>query len=192
MPELPETIGPYRILSKVGEGGMGVVYKAQDQRLKRVVALKVIREFDSDSTRRQRFWQEARTAAQVAHPNACRLYDITEDQHHLVLVMEFIEGESLAERLRRGPLPAQEAAQIVLAILSALEAFHKQGIIHRDLKPANIVLSSSGTKLLDFGIAKHVPLRLADDTAATLPDVTNPGTFLGTPRYASPEQFRDL
>ena len=190
MPELPETIGPYRILSKVGEGGMGVVYKAQDQRLKRVVALKVIREFDSDSTRRQRFWQEARTAAQVAHPNACRLYDITEDQHHLVLVMEFIEGESLAERLRRGPLPAQEAAQIVLAILSALEAFHKQGIIHRDLKPANIVLSSSGTKLLDFGIAKHVPLRLADDTAATLPDVTNPGTFLGTPRYASPEQFR--
>jgi serine/threonine protein kinase/tetratricopeptide (TPR) repeat protein len=192
MPELPENIGPYRILSKIGEGGMGVVYKAQDQRLKRVVALKVIREFDSDATRRQRFWQEARTAAQVAHPNACRLYDISEDQDRLVLVMEFIEGESLAERIRRGPLPAQEAAQIVLAILSALEAFHKQGIIHRDLKPANIVLSSSGTKLLDFGIAKHVPHSFAEDTAATLPDVTNPGTFLGTPRYASPEQFRGL
>lgn len=190
MSEHPESIGPYRILAKIGEGGMGVVYKAQDQRLKRVVALKVIRELDSDSTRQQRFWQEARTAAQVAHPNACRIYDIVEDQERPVLVMEFVEGESLAERIRRGPLPAQEAAQIVLALLSALEAFHKQGIIHRDLKPANIVLSSTGTKLLDFGIAKHVSLHPAGDTAVTLPDVTNPGTFLGTPRYASPEQFR--
>ena len=88
MPEIPESIGPYRILAKIGEGGMGVVYKAQDQRLQRVVALKVIREFDSDSTRRQRFWQEARTAAQVAHPNACRIYDIVEDQQRPVLVME--------------------------------------------------------------------------------------------------------
>src|SRR5438105_2149881 len=190
MPGIPESIGPYRILAKIGEGGMGVVYKAQDQRLQRVVALKVIREFDSDSTRRQRFWQEARTAAQVAHPNACRIYDIVEDQQRPVLVMEFIEGESLAERIRLGPLPAPEAAQIVLAILSALEAFHKQGIIHRDVKPANIVLSATGTKLLDFGIAKHVSLPLAQDTAATLPDVTDPGTFLGTPRYASAEQFR--
>jgi len=190
MSEIPETIGPYRILSKIGEGGMGAVYKAQDLRLKRIVALKVIREFDSDATRRQRFWQEARTAAQVAHPNACRLYDIAEEQNHLVLVMEFIEGESLAQGLRRGPIPAQEAAQIVLAILSALEAFHKQGIIHRDLKPANILLSSTGTKLLDFGIAKHVARPSADDPAATLPDVTSPGVFLGTPLYASPEQFR--
>lgn len=190
MPEIPQSIGPYRILAKIGEGGMGVVYKAQDQRLKRVVALKVIRDLDSDSTRRQRFWQEARTAAQVAHPNACRIYDILEEQNRPVLVMEFIEGESLADRIRNGPLPAQEVAQIILAILSALEAFHKQGIIHRDLKPANVVLSSAGTKLLDFGIAKHVSLHLAGDTAATLPEVTNPGTFLGTPRYASPEQFR--
>ena len=190
MPEIPQSIGPYRILAKIGEGGMGVVYKAQDQRLKRVVALKVIRDFDSDSMRRQRFWQEARTAAQVAHPNACRIYDILEEQNRPVLVMEFIEGESLADRIRNGPLPAQEVAQIILAILSALEAFHKQGIIHRDLKPANVVLSSAGTKLLDFGIAKHVSLHLAGDTAATLPEVTNPGTFLGTPRYASPEQFR--
>jgi serine/threonine protein kinase/tetratricopeptide (TPR) repeat protein len=190
MPEIPERIGPYRILSKVGEGGMGVVYKAEDQRLERVVALKVIREFDSDSVRRDRFWQEARAAAKVAHPNACRIYDIAEDQNRLVLVMEFIEGESLARRLDRGPLPAQEAAQIVLAILSALEAFHKSGIIHRDLKPENIVLSSGGTKLLDFGIAKHVSLNAPEETAATLLDFTNPGVFLGTPNYASPEQFR--
>src|ERR1700724_3318574 len=139
MQELPQAIGPYRILSKVGEGGMGVVYKAEDQRLGRVVALKVIREFrSSDNTSRlQRFWQEARAAAQVAHPNACRLYDIAEDQDHLVLVMEFIEGDSLAFRLLHGAMPPREAAQIVLALLSALEAFHKLGIVHRDLKPGN-------------------------------------------------------
>ena len=190
MPELPESIGPYRILAKVGEGGMGVVYKAQDQRLDRVVALKIVREFDSDPTRCRRFLQEARTAAQVTHPNACRIYDIIEDHSGPALVMEFIEGESLAQRLKRGPLPAQESAQIVLAVLSALEAFHKLGIIHRDVKPANIVLSSSGTKLLDFGIAKCLPADLTLDAAAALPDVTSPGVFLGTPTYASPEQFR--
>jgi serine/threonine protein kinase len=156
MPEIPERIGPYRVISKVGEGGMGVVYKAEDQRLERVVALKVIREFEGDSSRRRRFWQEARAAAQVAHPNACRIYDIAEEQACLVLVMEFIEGESLARRIERGALPAQEAGQITLALLSALEAFHKIGIVHRDLKPSNIVLSNGGTKLLDFGIATHV------------------------------------
>jgi serine/threonine protein kinase len=98
MAELPERIGPYRVLSVVGEGGMGVVYKAEDPRLERVVALKVIREFAGDDSRRRRFWQEARAAAQVAHPNACRIYDIAEEQDRLVLVMEFIEGESLARR----------------------------------------------------------------------------------------------
>src|SRR5260370_37832349 len=98
MPEIPERIGPYRVISKVGEGGMGVVYKAEDPRLERVVALKVIREFAGDCSRRRRSWQEARAAAQVAHPNACRIYDIAEDQDCLVLVMEFIEGESLALR----------------------------------------------------------------------------------------------
>jgi serine/threonine protein kinase/tetratricopeptide (TPR) repeat protein len=188
MPEIPERIGPYRVLCKVGEGGMGVVYKAEDPRLERVVALKVIRQFEGDSSRR-RFWQEARTAAQVAHPNACRIYDIAEEQDRLILVMEFIEGESLARRIERGSLPAQEAGQIALALLSALEAFHKIGIVHRDLKPSNIVLSNGGTKLLDFGIAKHVSLNTAEETAATLVDATTPGMFLGTPRYASPEQF---
>src|SRR5713226_8237197 len=188
MAEIPERIGPYRVLCKVGEGGMGVVYKAEDPRLERVVALKVIRQFEGDSSRR-RFWQEARAAAQVAHPNACRIYDIAEEQDRLVLVMEFIEGETLARRIERGSLPAQEAGQITLALLSALEAFHKIGIVHRDLKPSNIVISNGGTKLLDFGIAKHVSLNTAEETAATLVDATTPGMFLGTPRYASPEQF---
>ncbi len=105
MPEIPERIGPYRVLCKVGEGGMGVVYKAEDPRMERVVALKVIRQFEGDSSRR-RFWQEARTAAQVAHPNACRIYEIAEVQDRLILVMEFIEGESLARRIERGALPA--------------------------------------------------------------------------------------
>jgi len=190
MAEIPESIGPYRVLCKVGEGGMGVVYKAEDQRLQRFVALKVIREFKGDSSRRSRFWQEARAAAQVAHPNACRIYDISEEQDRLVLVMEFIEGESLARRIERGSLPAQEAGQIALALLSALEAFHKKGIVHRDLKPGNIVLSNGITKLLDFGIAKHVPVDSNEETVATLGDATAPGIFLGTPRYASPEQFR--
>jgi serine/threonine protein kinase/tetratricopeptide (TPR) repeat protein len=171
MAELPERIGPYRVLSVIGEGGMGVVYKAEDQRLERVVALKVIREFAGDASRKRRFWQEARAAARVAHPNACRIYDIAEEQDRLVLVMEFIEGESLA-------------------LLSALEAFHKIGIVHRDLKPGNVVLSNGGTKLLDFGIAKHVSLSANEETLATLGDATAPGLFLGTPRYASPEQFR--
>jgi serine/threonine protein kinase/tetratricopeptide (TPR) repeat protein len=188
MPELPETIGPYRIVSKVGEGAMGVVYRAQDQRLERIVALKMIRELDG--TNHRRFWQEARTAAQVAHPNACRIYDILEVDERPVLVMEFVEGESLAQRLQRGALPAQEAAQVLLAVLSALDAFHKIGIIHRDLKPANIILSDSGPKLLDFGIAKSLQVPLDEATAAALPGATHPGVFLGTPRYASPEQFR--
>src|SRR5215813_3197127 len=194
MQELPQLIGPYRILSKVGEGGMGVVYKAEDQRLNRIVALKVIREFPASDnhSRRQRFWQEARAAAQVAHPNACRIYDIAEDGDQLVLVMEFIEGDSLAFRILQGALPPREAAQIVLALLSALEAFHKLGIVHRDLKPGNVLLSSVGTKLLDFGIAKQMPLTPLPETAATVLDTTVPGSFLGTPKYASPEQFRGL
>jgi serine/threonine protein kinase len=190
MTDTPERIGPYRILGKVGEGGMGVVYKAEDSRLERVVALKVIRECDADFDRRRRFWQEARAAAQVAHPNACRIYDIAEEKDRLVLVMEFIEGESLAQRLQRGALPAQEAAQIVLAILAALEAFHKIGIVHRDVKPENIILSDGGTKLLDFGIAKHMAATGGQETLLTRSAETIPGTFLGTPRYASPEQFR--
>lgn len=102
----------------------------------------------------------------MAHPNACRIYDIPEEENQLVLVMQFIDGESLTRRIARGALPALEAAQIALALLSALEAFHKLGIVHRDLRPDNIVLSSGGTKLLDFGIAKHVPMETPEETVA--------------------------
>jgi serine/threonine protein kinase len=188
MPELPETIGPYKVLTKVGEGAMGMVFKAHDTRLDRVVALKVIREFHSDSGRRRRFVQEARVAAQVSHPNACQLYDLGEENGTLFLVMEFLEGESLADRMARGALPPQEAAQIVLGMLSALEAFHRAGIVHRDLKPANVLLCSHGAKLLDFGIAKQKCLAEPDETLTA--SGTLPGMFLGTPRYASPEQLK--
>lgn len=190
MPEYPEHIGPYRIVSKLGEGGMGAVFRAHDARLNRVVAVKAVRGLKSDPSLRQRSWQEARAAASVSHPNACRLYDILEENDHLFLVMELIEGESLEDRLQRGSLPVPEAAQIMLGLLSALEAFHKAGVVHRDLKPANIVLSPQGTKVLDFGLAKQTEWKTLDPSCSTLSGATADGVFLGTPRYASPEQFR--
>ncbi|HMF90746.1 MAG TPA: protein kinase [Candidatus Angelobacter sp.] len=190
MPELPERVGPYKIVDKLGEGGMGAVFRAHDSRLDRAVAVKAVRG-QTDASLRQRSWQEARAAARVSHPNACRLYDILEEDGQLFLVMELIEGESLAIRLQRGPLPVHEAAQIMLGLLSALEAFHKAGIVHRDLKPANVLLSPQGTKVLDFGLAKQTDWQALDPSGTTLSGgATASGTFLGTPRYASPEQFR--
>lgn len=190
MPAFPEHIGPYKIVSQLGEGGMGAVFRAHDQRLDRIVALKAVRGQQTDPSLRQRSWQEARAAAKVSHPNACRLYDILEENNHLFLVMELIEGESLAARMQRGALPIQEAGQIMLGILSALEAFHKAGIVHRDLKPGNVMLSPQGTKVLDFGLAKQTHWNMLNAAAATLSDATTSGAFLGTPQYASPEQFR--
>ncbi|HEY6249147.1 MAG TPA: protein kinase [Candidatus Angelobacter sp.] len=189
MAEFPARVGPYKILSKLGEGGMGTVFRAHDSRLDRSVALKAVPGLQSDPSLRQRSWQEARAAARVSHPNACRLYDILEEDDHLFLVMELIEGESLADRLRPGPLSLQEAAQIILSILAALEAFHRAGIVHRDLKPSNILLSPDGTKVLDFGLAKQTPWRTLDPGGTTVSGATIPGVFLGTPRYAAPEQF---
>ncbi|HLW51365.1 MAG TPA: protein kinase [Candidatus Angelobacter sp.] len=192
MPEIPERIGPYRIVSQLGAGGMGAVFRAHDSRLDRIIALKAIHGLQADPLLRQRSWQEARAAARVSHPNACRLYDIVEEHGHLFLVMELIEGETLADRLQRGPLPVPEAAQIMLGILSALEAFHKAGIIHRDLKPGNVMLSPQGTKVLDFGLAKQTDWKALDPSGATVTADASSDSFLGTPRYASPEQFRGL
>ena len=190
MPDLPEHIGPYKIMATLGEGAMGVVFRAHDERLDRVVALKAVYGLQSDRALHQRSWQEARAAARVSHPNACRLYDILEINDVLFLVMELIEGESLAARMQRGPVPIQEAAQIVLAMLSALEAFHRAGIVHRDLKPSNVLLSPDGTKIVDFGLAKQTDWQTLDPSGSTLTGASAAGGFLGTPRYASPEQFR--
>jgi TolB-like protein/tetratricopeptide (TPR) repeat protein len=168
---------------------MGEVYRARDTRLERDVAIKALSAaFANDPQRRERFWTEARTAAQVNHTNACRLYDIVEEQERLLLVMEYVEGESLSQLMARGAIPVKEVAQIVLGILSALEAFHKKGIVHRDLKPDNILLSPSGPKILDFGIAKYFQSEGVDPNA-TVTNATLAGEFVGTPRYASPEQF---
>jgi len=183
-------LGPYEIVAPLGSGGMGNVYRARDARLERDVAIKVLPEMLAQGAqRRERFWQEARAAAQVTHPNVCRLYDVAEEQEHLLLVMELVEGRTLAQCIQDGPVPVRYAAQIILGVLSALDAFHKAGIIHRDLKPDNILLSPSGAKILDFGIAKHVQDESANPGGETLA-ATMPGEFLGTPRYASPEQFR--
>src|SRR5262245_23480811 len=173
----------YRIGRKLGEGGMGVVYAAHDERLDRSVAIKRIRQ-GADDQERQRLWREARVAASVSHPNICQLYEIEEDGADLFLTMELLDGEPLSGRLDRGPLSPAEAGQITLAVLSALGALHDQAIVHRDLKPSNIFLSRHGVKLLDFGIARPLP------SASGMPGaLTQSGLIVGTPRYMAPEQL---
>jgi serine/threonine protein kinase len=186
MSALPERIGPYTITGTLGEGGMGVVYSANDTRLNRPVALKMILDSGYDEESRKRFLREAQAAARVTHPNICRLYDIGEVDDRPYLVMELLEGESICERLTRGPLPLGEALQVMLSILSALAALHRSSIVHRDLKPSNVFLSTHGVKLLDFGLAK--PVSPHSDDARTQIDLTAHGVIAGTPRYSSPEQ----
>ena len=180
-----ETLGRYRIVRKLGEGGMGVVYAAHDDRLDRPVAIKRVRADTSDGQERQRLWREARAAASVNHPNVCQLYEIDEDGEGLFLAMELLEGEPLSARLARGPLGPNEAVQIALAVLSALAALHHKGIVHRDLKPSNIFLSLHGVKLLDFGLAR--PFSSHPGRGET--NLTLPGILLGTPSYMAPEMI---
>jgi serine/threonine protein kinase/tetratricopeptide (TPR) repeat protein len=170
----------YRIVRKLGEGGMGEVYAAHDERLDRPVALKRLRPDRSDGQERERLWREARAAASVNHPNICQLYEIDSEGEELFLAMELLDGEPLSTRLSRGALPPGDASQIGLSVLSALGALHLKGIVHRDLKPSNIFLALHGVKLLDFGLAR--PL-----TAGS--DLTMPGVVMGTPRYMAPEQI---
>ena len=151
---LPERIGRYAIERKLGEGGMGVVYAARDDRLERTIAVKTLTAPASDETARQRLWREARAAASVNHPNICQIYEIGEDGGRLFIAMELLEGEALAERLRQGPLTAAQALPIGLGMLAALSALHARGIVHRDLKPSNVFLTAHGVKVLDFGLAR--------------------------------------
>src|SRR5215203_4581337 len=161
---------------------MGIVYAARDPRLDRTVALKMIRRATGDPDAAERLRREARAAASVSHPNICQLYDVGEQDGDFFIAMEYLEGESLATRLARGPVPPREAVPICLAVLAALEALHSRGLMHRDLKPSNIFLSPHGVKLLDFGLA------CAIDMVDTETRLTQPGTVLGTPQYFSPEQ----
>lgn len=187
---MPETIGHYRIVRKIGEGGMGVVYEANDERLGRAVAIKTIRGSQQSGDARQRLWREARSLARVNHPYVCQLFDVGEDGETLFLVLELLEGQSLAGRLKGGPLPAGETVQIVGQILEALHALHNMEIVHRDLKPSNVFLTPHGVKLLDFGIARSAgAARLGEaERTRTAATFTDPGSIVGTPHYMAPEQ----
>jgi hypothetical protein len=201
-----KTIGPYQILSKLGEGGMGEVYRAHDTKLGRDVALKILPDtFAADADRVARFEREARTLALLNHPNICHVYDAGRVDGVVFLAMELVGGEDLAERLRRGPVPVSEALPIARQIAEALETAHDQGVIHRDLKPANIKIKDDGVvKVLDFGLAKAVLSPGASDpgsqgpggqTVASMATMTSPavtamGVILGTAAYMSPEQAK--
>ncbi len=182
--ELPGRIGHYSIDRKLGEGGMGVVYAAHDDRLQRTVAIKTMSSVADDEIARKRFWREARAAASVNHPNVCQIHEIGEDAGTLFIAMELLEGESLAERLRRGPLRIPEAMPMALGMLAALSALHSRGLVHRDLKPSNVFLTPHGVKLLDFGLARPQP----EGSLASMVELTQSGIVIGTPRYMAPEQ----
>jgi len=185
-------LGPYEILAAAGAGGMGEVYRARDTRLDRIVAIKVLPEaFLKDPGRRQRLEREARAVSSLSHPHICTLYDIGHQDGVDYLVMEYLEGETLADRLQRGPLPPDQALRHAMEIAGALDTAHRQGIVHRDLKPGNIMLTRTGAKLLDFGLAKAATAEAgANLTAqATLSKpITQEGTVIGTYQYMSPEQ----
>jgi len=188
-------LGPYEVQAALGAGGMGEVYQARDPRLDRTVAIKVLpAELSADPERRARFEREARTIAALNHPHICTLHDIGQHDGTTYLVMEHLAGETLAQRLRKGPLPIAQALEVGAQIADALDAAHKQGIVHRDLKPANVMLTKSGAKLLDFGLAKLRPggaIRLVPDSSAAAThtgSVTVAGTLVGTIPYMAPEQ----
>ena len=180
---LPQTIGRYPVLEKLGEGGMGVVYAAMDDRLDRRIAIKTIRS-SRDESLRERFWREARAAAAVSHPNVCPIYEVGEaDDGTLFLAMELLEGESLGDRLKRGATSTEESLRIAGEVLGALDALHARQLVHRDLKPSNVFLTRHGVKLVDFGLARPTSAGSVDLTG-----ITQPGMVLGTPRYMAPEQ----
>ena len=189
-------LGPYEILSAIGAGGMGEVYRARDTRLDRIVAIKVLPAHLADEPeRRERFEREARTIASLNHPHICVLHDIGRQDGIDFLVMEYLEGETLAQRLLKGPLPLEQVLQFAIEIADALDKAHRKGVTHRDLKPGNIMLTKAGTKLLDFGLAKlrqdaapAIPLSQLP-TATAKEAVTQEGTVLGTLQYMAPEQL---
>jgi len=174
--------GKYRVLEEVGHGGMGVVYKAEDMKLKRIVAIKFLpRELSMNPEARERFIQEARTAAALSHPNICTIHEVDESVDKPFIVMEYVEGENLREKIKKGPLPIGEALDITIQAADGLEKAHQRGVVHRDVKSANIMVTGSGqAKIMDFGLAK-----LRGGSA-----FTKEGTTLGTIAYMSPEQAR--
>jgi eukaryotic-like serine/threonine-protein kinase len=197
-------LGPYEIQSALGAGGMGEVYRALDTRLERTVAIKVLASHLSSSPElKQRMEREARSISALNHPHICQLYDIGSQNGTDFLVMEFLEGETLVERLKKGALPLNETLRIGIAVAEALATAHRQSIVHRDLKPGNIMLTQAGAKLMDFGLAKPVGLHTAAGSGAApsftaaatlsgpspLSPLTTAGSIIGTIQYMSPEQI---
>ena len=185
-------LGPYEILGSLGAGGMGEVYRARDTRLERTVAVKILpQEMSGDPARKQRFEREAKTISSLNQPHICVLHDIGHQDGVDYLVMECVEGTTLAKRLEKGPLPLEQALKIAWEIAEALDQAHRAGIVHRDLKPGNVMLTATGAKLLDFGLAKTTPsvASLATVTiTGTDSPITREGTVVGTVQYMSPEQ----
>ena len=186
-------LGPYEILSPLGAGGMGEVYRARDTRLERTVAVKVLPTHMASSPEvRHRFEREAKTISQLSHPHICALYDVGREGEIEYLVMELLEGETLSDRLSKGALPLEQTLRYGIEIADAMDKAHRQGIVHRDLKPGNVMLTKSGVKLLDFGLAKATaPARGPQLTSlpTQASPVTQAGTVLGTFQYMSPEQL---
>ena len=191
-----EKFGPYEILAPLGAGGMGEVYRAKDTRLDREVAIKVLPEaLARDKERILRFEREAKVLASLNHPHIAAIYGFEEFDGKRLLVMELAEGETLAERLHRGPIPIRDALELANGIAIALETAHEKGIIHRDLKPANVKVTPDGAvKVLDFGLAKAMTGDATGTDIANSPTITlehtRPGVVLGTAAYMSPEQAR--
>ena len=191
-------LGVYEVSAKIGEGGMGEVYQAHDTKLDRDVALKVLPEaFTSDPDRLARFERETKVLASLNHPNIGSIYGLEEAEDVRALVLELVEGPTLADRIKQGPLPLEEALAIATQIAEALEAAHEQGVIHRDLKPANVKVKADGTvKVLDFGLAKAFQPDVSDSNMSLSPTIsltaaaTQMGMVIGTTAYMSPEQAK--
>src|SRR5262245_20505701 len=187
-------LGPYEIVGPLGAGGMGEVYRARDTRLERHVAVKVVSaELAADPSLKQRLEREAKAVSKLSHPHICTLHDIGDHNGVAFLVMELVEGETLEQRLVRGPLPTEQTLRIAAQIADALAKAHKLGFVHRDLKPSNIMLTKSGAKLMDFGLAKQcgpAPLTQAlTEMTAEQAKITSEGTLVGTYQYMAPEQL---
>ncbi len=190
------TISHYKVLEKIGEGGMGVVYRATDTKLNRDVALKILpQQFASDSQRMGRFQREAEVLASLDHPNIGQIYGIEEAGQTKALVLQLIEGPTLADKIAQGPIPVEDALKFALKMAEGLDAAHEKGVIHRDLKPANVKITPEGqVKILDFGLAKALEVEAPDSSLSQSPTLTaaatQAGVILGTAAYMSPEQAR--